>query len=251
MNYQNKIVKYKLKKNKIIQQINLLLNNKIKQNELYLSNSINNYLNEILKNSKSNLIHCIIITGIFGCGKTTLINYIKQSKKINNCEYIFTNTIMPISNIITEINNKVNNLNNVPFAIIIEIDLFNVNELLNQLNTNIQSNVNYHLWKLEPSNKIMYKYKIINKIFNIINEKKNINEFLNFIDYIDNSILPDKNISKKFMDHYLTNIKLERNKILYENNFDFVDEIVQILYGQSIITNIINFNFIGYSFINI
>lgn len=252
MSLKNKIIKYRTKKNKIIQKINLLLKKKINENENYLSN----VTNHCVKNISSNLTNSnnlIIVTGTNGCGKTTLINHIEKYKKINNFKYINISAKKNISNAIELLNSKFKNFTKSDsiITIIIEINLFDINELLEKLNLNLFSNTNYYLWKLEPINKIMYKHKIINKIFSIIRSKTNIAEFVEIVDKIDNSIIPNKTISKKFIEYHINNIKIQQNKILYENNFDFVDEIVQILISQSVQFDICDYNFINSNFINI
>ena len=91
MNYKNKIIKYNFKINKITDTINKLLNEK-KMENIKIShkcvnqiNFIQENLNEIINNNSINNLKdnpnkeniYLIITGIFGCGKTTLIINLK------------------------------------------------------------------------------------------------------------------------------------------------------------------------------
>lgn len=213
MNYKNKIIKYNFKINKITDKINKLLVEKKIENIKIIHKSINQLgfiqeiLNEILNNNKIDNSNgeniYIIITGIFGCGKTTLINNFKLFFGSDIINLIFSANEERDMDIIIEKNKNLQKKS----LILVELKL----DLLNILQ---YKNINYHVINIVPKNIKLYKSKLINKFFI---DKNNLSAYY----YNINNIIGHNSINN--------NISLLLNSdqiFLSDNDFNFLNKII-------------------------
>lgn len=220
-----KIIKYKFKKNKLEEKIINILNFKKEKykNEIINSNNneiitteIKNFFDNIKFNQYKQLV--IIVSGFYSVGKTTFINHLEN--------YISTlNNVIPIQKI--EIFKDIDYLKNFDLSLkitIIECDI-NIVDQINLLikNTNI-ININ-----IIPKNKNALKNKIINKIiFDIFNKSDN------FVKNIENIIC--ENDCEEEKNYLINNINLLKikNNILTDDDFNFIDKIINSYYDNII-----------------
>lgn len=221
MEYRNKIIKYKLKKIKIENKINELVTKK-KNSYLKFIDKITatniSIFSEIinkLKNNENNEKIYVVVTGIYGVGKSTIIKLLEKIFEQNNTYFNFNeNNIEKLTDEFV-----INNNNSYNKLIFIEINI----NLLNQLLKKIE-NTNFFVINIVPNDNQSYKNKLINKIF--IDIKSNENNFiLNTQKNYDNHQFLYDNINK---------IKNFEKSILTDNDFNFIDEIAikLINYGK-------------------
>lgn len=222
-----KIIKYKLKKNKLEEKIIDILNLK---NEYYENEIINSNNNEIITEGVENFFHnlklnqkehlVIIVFGSYSVGKTTFIlhleNYIQMIVK-----NITNKTIVELVQKFIISPNDINFLINCDLSskiTIIECDLNIVNQINSlMIKTNI-ININ-----IIPKNPITLKNKIINKIISDIKNKSS-----NFIEFIKDAQIIDE-------DNYIIvsngiNLLKIKNGILTMNDLIFIDKTINLYY---------------------
>lgn len=224
----NKIIKYKLKKNKLEEKIINILNLKKEdyENEIINSNDneiittfVENFFDKFKYNKYENLI--IIIFGEKFVGKTTFINHLVNYIKILENIYNTENKIDLIKN--HNLNNKIDNLKDICFSSKITIIECNYNNI-DEINLFVQ-NSNVINIEIIPKNKNLLKNKICNKIiFDIV---KKSNDIINFIKNI---------ICQEEVHNIINQINLLKKKksILNDNDFDFLDKIIDIYYDKII-----------------
>lgn len=209
-----KINKYKLKKNKIENKINELLKEKQNNNTEYLKNIYDNEIFNIINNcEQTQNILILIVTGIYSSGKTTFIN---------NLEYYYKNFI----EIITKINIKNNDdlilLTNFKEKYNNKINEDKINCIIIESELNFINNISELLYDesliryiyLIPNN---YKKKLINKIFyDMISNTDSFN--ININKLFDIIGIKNKNFNE------ILNLFKTNNNILYDNDFNFIDE---------------------------
>lgn len=230
-----KIIKYKLKKNKLEEKIIDMLNLKKEDYENKIINSndnqiitdkVENFFNNIKFNNKEQLV--IIVYGLYSVGKTTFISHLENYIRI----MIINSTIKKTN--IDLIQKFIIHLDNIDFLkdlylsskiTIIECNINTINKinlLISDLNISNVINVN-----IIPKNTIILKNKIINKIIgDIINKSDNF--INNFITYIrENNI-----IEIEEMNSFINQINLlkTKNKILTDHDFIFLDNIINSYY---------------------
>lgn len=230
-----KIIKYKLKKNKLEEKIIDMLNLKKEDYENKIINSndnqiitdkVENFFNNIKFNNKEQLV--IIVYGLYSVGKTTFISHLENYIRI----MIINSTIKKKN--IDLIQKFTIHLDNIDFLkdlylsskiTIIECDINIINKInlfISELNISNVINVN-----IIPKNTIILKNKIINKIIDDI-----INKSDNFINYIrENNITGIEEINKIINEITLLKIK---NEILTDNDFYFLDNIINSYYSNII-----------------
>lgn len=185
MEYTDKITKYQIKKNKILEKIEDLYRDKRKDNYKHIEKIVNKifYINNILDNSDNNKYQLIsengskiiflIIMGIYGVGKTTLINNFKNSIESENLvKWNYKN----IQSVNDDFDTNVEKLKSSEKSLLVTIEIsVNLFELV------IEKIKNYSVFviNLLPKNKENYKNKLINKFF--YSNKNNSNEFYNGI----------------------------------------------------------------------
>ena len=252
---ENKINKYKNKKNLIFNKIKIILNEK-KNNYKNILNSINNInpINKILDKINNNInieLTFFIITGIYGVGKTTIIQYLEKNFGIFNIKLIID--IKNIDDILNFKNNGVIYNNNEIFfinnilshsgivldngIILCECDTELVDNIIEILNLK-----KYYIINVIPKDNISYKNKLINKIFfdlkfNTNYFKDNINLILTKIN--NNTIIDINNL-----------INFNNSSVLLDNNFDFIDKYLDqlIKYSENIIFKYDYVNLVKYYF---
>lgn len=234
-----KIIKYKLKKDKLEEKIIDMLNLK---KEYYENDIINSNDNEIITNGVENFFQklksnpekqtemIIVIFGSYSVGKTTFIshleNYIKiVAKSLTKKDHV---DLVQKLNISSDNMDFLKNCDLFSKLTIIECDNSIVNKInllmdnLNIINLNI-ININ-----IVPKNPITLKNKIINKIIADIKNKSSC--FLEFIK--NNNIISDEEINNIIKEINLLKIK---NGILLDDDFIFLDKTINSYY-QYIIT---------------
>ena len=230
-----KILKYKVKKNKLENEILDILGikkanyeneiAKLNNNQL-INEKIESFLN-LLKSSQSVKL-IIFVSGNYSVGKSTFIshleNYILRMFKIifnvenienkdlikkitypiEDVQIVFSNKI-----IIVEINNN-NFINN-------ENMMLNIINSINQTNTHITNTIKINI---VPKDKKTLKNKFINKILQDI--KNNTNAFITEFNSFDSSIKTD-------IKNNIHTLKLKKN-IYSDNDFLFLDKVVEHIF---------------------
>ena len=183
MEYKIKSKKYK-KKIKMMQiMFDEIINMKINDK----NNKIKQKLDELtfLKNDEEKQI--ILVIGLYGVGKSTLIKYLEK---------------------------YITNLNKT-----IIIKELNYDDLTEENLTNNDEKIN--IIHIIPENTENYKSKIINKLYK--DYKNNENTFINYLkDFNINTIENNIDLYKAF----------NKNKVLSDINFDFLDPIINYLYNK-------------------
>lgn len=239
----NKIIKYKLKKNKMENKIYNILHKKKKEyNDTILRSIVKmdfvcEIIDNIIKLNNNNKIQdqdqdeislskkeIIIITGIYGVGKSTMINHLENFFGESNIKSKINIKNIDEINIINNIlSNLTNNSSNPYQLVMIECGLELVKNVYEKI-TNILNQIEnwkIHIIHIIPKNDPSYKNKLINKIFNSIGQ--NSKEFeLNIHNMIKN-IYPIDNI-----DFYINlNIDLIiKSSILSDNDFIILDQLI-------------------------
>ena len=190
MEYKNKYYKYKEKYYKINEKIISIFNKK-KDNYVLEMNKLIDSI-EILNNINNEDNIYILVLGIFSSGKTTLIEFIKKTYDKFNYIYHSIDQLLQFSTY-EEINSKlfdeISSNNNFIF---IESDIKNF-ELIFKL----FENKKLFIINIIVTNNIIYKNKIINKIFlDISNDTKHVVNFFNK-NNIKNINYNDLNFDKK------------------------------------------------------
>ena len=238
-----KIIKYKLKKNKLEEKITDVLNLK---KEYYENEIINSNDNKIITDGVENYFHnlkskqqeylVIIVFGSYSVGKTTFIshleNYINMVAENLTKKKDHGNLLQKL-NISSNNMNVLKDLNLFSKLTIIECDTTDVNNInllisdLNMINLNI-ININ-----IVPKNPSTLKNKIINKIILDIKNKSS-----NFIEFIKNNNI----ICNDELNYIINEINLLiiKNGILLDNDFIFLDKTINLYYQYTI--NLISSN---------
>lgn len=241
-----KIIKYKLKKNKLEEKIIDMLNLKKESYENQIINSNDNHIiTENIENFFFNLISnkstqsgqstqsdqssqlVIIVFGSYSVGKTTFISHLENYIKMLEMNLINKNIKLDlIQKIIFTSNNADLNLDLSSKITIIECDINDVNQINSLISNSNIININ-----IIPKSARTLKNKIINKIF-----KDTCNEldlFLKFTkDIIDEK--ETNNIINKI------NLLKTKNQIL-DDDFIFLDKTVGLYYSNIIeLSNNIN-----------
>lgn len=173
---ERKVQKYDAKRVKLTNEITTDIQTKSLDYTKYYTNITNQLINTGCLNMGPHTNSIVVISGAYGCGKTTLIEHIASHQfpnpnmmwKIDICtnEHI-TNLNKTIIDLIQKSTSESN-------TFIIEIDIFSLNILLTQLahikkssnsTTNINIDIKTNLIILESNNTIIYRNKLINKIF--------------------------------------------------------------------------------------
>jgi len=226
----NKILKYKDKKNKLERKIINLLNTKKLnyENDIINSNNsdliigqIENYLKEFNKIPTKKLL--ITINGIYSVGKTTFINHLEDCiKKISN--FVLDKSIINIKKILfCDIDDNIDIINNI---IIVESDINEPNifntlyNFINKMTGIYKNDINIINVNILPKNKSSLKNKYINKIiFDIKNNTSNFLLKLNLNNDEDSITIQN----------HINLLKL-KNEIYLDIDFIFLDEIINNLY---------------------
>lgn len=250
MDLDNKILKYKVKKNKIISKINELINKKNKENKELISKTLNktkifhDILNNIIKSdnlSENNLIF-LIITGFDSVGKSYLINNLENyfgdsyTKSIINIKSIDEFNILA-NLFVQQTEKKIIYIETIPDLTekIYDIIYINSNLKLNNLNNSKNCNQNLNnnfIIYLIPENINIYKNRIINKIFEL-SKSNNLNNQINqeednYLFKIIKKIFPDINL--EIISNELIN--LSGKFPLSDNDFIFLDEVIETSYKK-------------------
>ena len=234
-----KIVKYKLKKNKLEEKIIDMLNLKKEyyENEIINSNDnkfitegVENFFHNFKLNQDEQLVMIIVVFGSYSVGKTTFIshldNYIKIVEK-NLTKKNHKNLVQKL-NISSENIDFLKDCNLFSKITIIECDITIVNKInslisdLNIINLNI-ANIN-----ITPKNPSTLKNKIVNRI--IVDIKNTSSDFVEFLN-IHKNIICDKEI-KNIIDRI--NLLKIKNGFLLDNDFIFLDKTINSYYQYAI-----------------
>ena len=253
MDLDNKIIKYKLKKKKLINKINDLLIKKKKDNIDSITQTLNNTMifSEIIKkiiagndtnndifnndisNTNNNFIFFIVV-GFYSVGKSTLIEYIENlfgdtytKSKLN----IFNiNDINIINNIIdSNINSNTNTntntkLSNEKKIIYIEILPDYINELYNKI-----LKYDIYILYLIPSSILIYKNRIINKFFN--STDKSLGDIIKKINLNKESEQKQESEQElKILVDFNSIISENNSTILTDNDFNLLNPIISNSY---------------------
>jgi hypothetical protein len=242
-----KIIKYKLKKNKLEEKINnfLKIKKELYENEILNSNnndlitsSVENFFNVLKQNNQNNPNNpnnlnnqnqiFIIVFGSYSVGKTTFINHLENYIGIlEKITFNKTKTNM-VSKIFVkddiEYLTKIQ-FNLLPEIIIIECDINIVDKVNILLQDKNIININ-----IIPQNKLSLKNKFINKIFFDLKNKSN-----EFVSFSTSLAYQENNINER-----INLLKLKKN-ILTIDDFSFLDTIVDLYYNDLINTSN-NFN---------
>ena len=225
-----KILKYKVKKQKLANEIlNVLYIKKTNyenditnsNNSQAIINQIENYLNVFRQEQNTKLL--IIVNGIYSVGKSTFINhfenYIKKiSKIILNPSNITIKKISPS-------NTNVEIIDNIIIAEINDDYSDNncfINIISNKISELTKNNVHTININILPKNKNSLKNKYINKIICDIND--------NTSNFVNRSIFTDDN-TKITLKKNINSLKLKKNNIYSDEDFIFLDEIVEIIFN--------------------
>ena len=227
MNYNGKVSKYNFKKNKLQHKINTILTNKINENlknhieNLDLNDDIIDKINNLFNSSDKNIL---IVTGLYGVGKSTFIDtYQKNILKKNissinintNNIYLLDEFIKIHTNIIIEVSLEIyNEIYNEIYDKIYD----NNSNIVNEIIQNNNSDTNILTITIMPKNVQTYKNKLINKIFYDIQNKTN-----TFIENIK-CINKDETINTSI--NHILSIK---NQVIDDNEFMFLDNIINKL----------------------
>ena len=233
-----KILKYKLKKNKLENNILNILDIKKAnyENDIVNSNNnqliiekIENFLN-LLKSSKSSKL-LFIVSGIYSVGKTTFINHLeKYILKLSNIILNVQNTEEMIKKILlTDVNIDINVANNILIIEINNSNLLNTNDLQNDIKNKIytttQNDIHIININVVPKDKNSLKNKYINKI--IYDIKNNTTNFVSGLNLTDNSINNSINTN---IQNYINLLKL-KNNVYLDNDFIFLNEVIDIIFN--------------------
>lgn len=228
-----KIIKYKLKKNKLEEKIIDMLNLK---KEYYENEIINSNDNEIITEGVENFFHnlesnkeehlIIIVFGSYLVGKTTFISYLENYIKTvaeNSTKKKDYLDLVQKSNISLDNMDYLKNCNLFSKLTIIECDSIIINKInLLMANLNI-ANLNIININIVPKNPSTLKSKIINKIIADIKNKSSY-----FVEFIkNNNIICDEEIDNIIDGINLLKIK---NGILFDNEFIFLDKTINSYY---------------------
>jgi hypothetical protein len=236
-----KILKYKVKKNKLENDINNILNIKKTnyENEVVNSNNNKQIVEEIekyfslIKSSEHKSKLLIIIGGIYSVGKTTFINHLQ-----NYIIKLSENTIL-IKKISYENNHNntdiFSNIETTDNIIIMEMgsNYFdkNITDIIdtvkNKINNSNQNNIINININIIPKSKKSLKNKYINKI--IYDIKNNSNNFVSELN------LNNKQTNTQIQNH-IDELKI-KNNIYSDNDFVFLDKFVDVIFSSNM-----NFN---------
>lgn len=231
-----KIIKYKLKKNKLEEKIIDVLNLKkeyyeneiINSNDNKIMDGVENYFHNLNTEQKEHLV--IVVFGSYSVGKTTFIshleNYINMVAENLTKKKDHGNLLQKL-NISSNNINILKDLNLFSKLTIIECDTTDVNNInllisdLNMINLNI-ININ-----IVPKNPSTLKNKIINKVIMDIKNKSS-----NFIEFIKNNNI----ICNDELNYIINQINILKikNSILLDNDFIFLDKTINLYYQYTI-----------------
>lgn len=234
-----KIIKYKLKKNKLEEKIIDMLNLKKEyyENEIINSNDneiitegVENFFQNLKSNKKEYSVLVIIVFGSYSVGKTTFIshleNYIKIVSENSTKKKEYMDLVQKL-NISLDNIDYLKNCNLFSKLTIIECDITIVKQInflisdLNILNSNI-ININ-----IVPKNPYTLKNKIANKIIADIKNKSSC-----FVEFIkNNNVICDEEINNIIDGINLLKIK---NGILLDDDFIFLDKSINSYYQHTI-----------------
>lgn len=230
-----KIIKYKLKKNKLEEKIIDMLNLKKEyyENDIINSNDnetitdgVENFFQKIKSNQKEQLV--IIVFGSYSVGKTTFIshleNYIKIVAKNLTKKKDYVDLVQKL-NITSDNMDFLKNCNLFSKITIIECD----NTIVNKINLLIidANIINLNIINIVPKNPGTLKNKIINKVIADIKNKSSY-----FVEFIkNNNIICDEEINNIIDRINLLKIK---NGILLEDDFMFLDKTINSYYQYTI-----------------
>jgi hypothetical protein len=234
-----KIIKYKLKKNKLEEKIIDMLNLKKEyyENDIINSNDnetitegVENFFQKLKSNQEEQSVMVIVIFGSYSVGKTTFIshleNYIKIVAKNLTKKKDYVDLVQKL-NISSDNMYFLKNCNLFSKITIIECDTTIVNKInlliydLNIINLNI-ININ-----IVPKNPSTLKNKIANKIIADIKNKSS--WFIEFIK--NNNVICDEEINNIIDGINLLKIK---NGILLDDDFIFLDKSINLYYQHII-----------------
>lgn len=228
-----KIIKYKLKKNKLEEKIIDMLNLKKEyyENDIINSNDnkiitegVENFFQKLKSNQEEQLEMVIVVFGSYSVGKTTFIshleNYIKIVAKSLTKKKDYEDLVQKL-NISSNNIDFLKNCNLFSKITIIECDTTIVNKinlLMSDLNT-----INLNIINIVPKNPITLKNKIINKVIADIKNKSSY-----FIEFIkNNNIISDEEIND-IID--CVNLLKMKNGILFDDDFIFLDKTINSYY---------------------
>lgn len=230
-----KIIKYKLKKNKLEEKIIDMLNLKKEyyENDIINSNDneiitegVENFFQKLKSNQKEHLVMVIVVFGSYSVGKTTFIshleNYIKIVAKSLTKKKDYEDLVQKL-NISSNNIDFLKNCNLFSKITIIECDTTIVNKInllitdLNMINLNM-ININ-----IVPKNLSTLKNKIVNKIIADIKNKS-----CCFVEFIKNyNIISDEEIND-IID--CVNLLKMKNGILLDDDLIFLDKTINSYY---------------------
>lgn len=234
MDFDNKILKYKQKKKKIMNKINDLLVIKNKEKVNFVAKIFNKtqIFSEIINNfivTEFNNYLFIVVVGFGSVGKSTFIKYLEDYFSQS-----YTKIIMNIVNF-----EEINNLNKIlsdeknfvdeKKIVYIETNpdlINNIYNFLMNLNTQIKLKLesetdvkNIYIIYLIPINKDIYKNRLINIFFNLLKDESlnNSTNLANLNDIVSKKFLVyNKNIIDGF-------INILNKYPLSDNDFEFLD----------------------------
>lgn len=233
-----KILKYKVKKNKLENKLmDILMTKKTNyENDIINSNNNSNIINKIenflniLELSESIELKqlFIVVKGDYSVGKSTFIshlkNYITKMSKI----ILSQNTLLKLN-----IQFKLDLINITTFNNF-DINLFNNPIVIIEVNTTqITSNIISDIVKFKNVNVQILNVKILPKDFKSL-KNKYINKIIYNI-YLDtNDFVINLNLNEEIKTNLQNNInllKLKTNNYFNDNDFDFLNEPVDIIFN--------------------
>jgi hypothetical protein len=252
---EKKILKYKYKKSKLEEKIFETLVQLKKKNNKQIFKSFENtdFITEIKDTTQLNSspnpnnIHkkvFILISGIYSVGKTTFVKHLEEFICYNN-----TNTTITKFNITNELDIESINLHvNKYLDEKINICMIETESIFIKKIIDIISDNKIFIINLIPTDFHNYKKKLINKIFESTNTVPNTFEFeiyklLDFIKQNKKDVQIEsvkKNLSKNLDIVYKKLIKND-DEIFYDEDFNFLDDIILLLLDTNLLNNIDEF----------
>lgn len=268
MDLDNKILKYKLKKKKLTNKINELIEKKKKEKHdsiakiFHKTHEFSDIINKIIMSDLNNLEDkennnkniLIIVSGFECVGKSTFIEHLEKyfgisytKLKVNIKDKEKLNTL---DNLIMSEEKKIVYIETNPDLVekIHKKIIDSQNEILNDKHESNYKNelyFNIHTFYIIPTNLKLYKNRLINKLFNFFNlidskiyDLDKNNNYTNLtnkiaIDILQYNNIQDNNLSESF-------IRLKDKYPISYDDFSFLDNYIEKSYNSILEYNLNN-----------